>query len=301
MSWNSRPDMLKLADLSYVKNKLEYYAKQGFNSVWYLWGDISIHPKIIDIISYSKELWFKSINVITNWMLFSNYEYAYQIVDAWVTRINISIHSHISETEDYITKIPWWLERKLKAIKNFQKLQKDGTLKSNISINIVLNKLNLEKILDTVLFYYKKWINDIRINFIRLSDSDGLIKWWEELAISYTDFLPYLKKLIYISIKYNIRITFDTVPPCIFYKIGKKNTDSLVKRFLWEQFDIINQIDHVNIDDEKERFKWKYRRLNILKTKKKECKKCKYNDICEWVWKEYKQIYSLSEINPITN
>ena len=300
MSGKALPAMMKLADISYVKERLQKYIKEGYNSVGFLGGDISIHPNILEIISYSKKLWYKNINIITNGMLFSNYEFAEQIILAWATRVNLSIHSHLSEVEDYITKIPWWLEKKLKAIKNFQILQNKWLLKSNLSMNLVLNKFNMKDIAKTVLFFSKKiWINDIRINFIWLSDSGWLIENWEELSISYSKFLPYLKQLIYISIKYNIRITLDTVPPCILRKIDNANTADLVKKFLWEQFDIIDQIDHVNTTGSRERFKWKDKRRNILKTKKEECASCKYDNICEWVWKEYETIYGLWEITPI--
>lgn len=299
MSWKAVPEMMKLAELDYLKKRLESYAKEWYNSVWYLGGDISIHPKIIDIISYSKELGFKNINIITNGMLFSKYEFAEKIILAWATRVNFSIHSHIDEVEDYITKIPWWLKRKLEAIKNFQLLQKKWLFRSNLSMNLVLNKLNMVHVVETCIFYNKIWINDIRINFIWLADSWWLIDEWEKLSISYKEFLPYLKKLIYVSLKYNTRITFDTVPPCIFYEIDNNNGDKLVKKFLWEQYDIIDQIEHVNIDDEAEKFKWKDKRMNILKIKRKDCVNCKYYYTCEWVWKEYESIYWLEEIKPI--
>jgi hypothetical protein len=95
----------------------------------------------------------------------------------------------------------------------------------------VLNSKNYKTIVETVLFYFiKKNIKDIRINFIRLNKD--IEENWDDLKLSYTDFLPYLKKLIYISLKYKFRLTFDTVPACIFYKIDSKNYKNLIKNFL---------------------------------------------------------------------
>lgn len=298
MSKNVPKEMLKLAEFNYLKSRIDYYREQWYNSIWFLWGDISIHPKIIDIIKYSKIKWFDYINVITNGMLFDNYNFAKEILIAWTTRVNISIHSHINEIEDNITRVKWWLQRKLKSIDNFNYLYKDWILKSILSINIVVNKLNYQTIVETVYFYFKiKKINDIRINFVWLSDwvKDD----WEKISISYWEFLPYLKKLIYISLKYNIRLTFDAIPPCIFYKIDNKNYDIIIKKFLWEQFDIIDQIEHANIKDEREKFKWKDKKKNILKIKPKGCITCKYYYTCEWIWKEYQTIYWFKEIKSI--
>jgi hypothetical protein len=98
-------------------------------------------------------------------------------------------------------------------------------------MNIVVNNINYKTIIETVLFYFlKKNIKDIRINFIRLNKDVEENR--EDLKLSYTDFLPYLKKLVYISLKYKFRLTFDTVPACIFYKIDKKNYKNLIKKFL---------------------------------------------------------------------
>jgi len=83
---------------------------------------------------------------------------------------------------------------------------------------MVINKINYTTIIESVLyFFYKKNISDIRINFIRLSED--VKDYWDEFKISYTEVLPYIRKLIYISLKYKIRVTFDTIPPCIFYKL----------------------------------------------------------------------------------
>ena len=298
MSKNVPPEMLKLAEISYLKTRIKYYRDEWFNSIWYLWWDISIHPKIIEIIKYSKKIWFESINIITNAMLFDNCDFAKNIVEAWTTRVNISIHSHLSKIEDHLTRVKWWLKRKLIAIDNFNYLYNIGVLKEHLSINIVVNKLNYTTIVETILYYYKiKNINDIRLNFVWLSN--WVKESWHDITLTYTDFLPYLKKLIYISIKYNIRITFDTITPCIFYKIDSINYDKLINKFLGEQFDVIDQIEHANIDDEKEKFKWKDKKKNILKIRKKTCKKCIYYNSCEWIWKEYNSLYWFNEFKPI--
>jgi hypothetical protein len=123
------------------------------------------------------------------------------------------------------------LVRKLSAIDHFNKLHNDRILKSPVSINIVLNKINYSTIVESVLYFYKvKNINDIRINFVWLNDDTK--ENWDELKLSYTEFLPYLKKLIYISLKYNIRVTFDTVPACIYKLVDAKNYKKLISTFL---------------------------------------------------------------------
>ena len=160
-------DEKQLTAKKMIFNEIEKYSKLAYNSIGFLWWDISIHPAIYDVIKFAKDNWYENINIITNWMLFDDYDKALQLVESWTTRVNISIHSHISTIEDYLTQIKWWLIRKLKAIDNFNILINKGILKSNLSINIVLNKLNYKNILETCIYFYKeKNIKDIRINYI---------------------------------------------------------------------------------------------------------------------------------------
>ena len=57
-------------------------------------------------------------------MKFDDPEFAAKIVDLGVTRVNFSIHSHLPEVENYLIQVPGGLERKWKAVENFQNLYK---------------------------------------------------------------------------------------------------------------------------------------------------------------------------------
>lgn len=288
---------IKFVSLDILKEKIKWYADNWYNSIGFLWWDISIHPNIIEIISFCKQNEFVNINVISNWMKFDNFVFTKKIVEAWLTRINFSVHSHLEEVEDYLIQVSWWLQRKLKAIDNFKLFYKNWLLRDDVSINIVLNSKNYKTILETVLYFYKvKNIIDIRINFIWLNDDTK--ENHDDLKVSYSEFFPYLKQLIYISLKYNIRITFDTIPACIFCKIDTINYKSLIKKFLWEDLDHITQIDHINNNDT---FDWKERKKDMLKMQFEQCKKCTYSNSCQWVRKNYWKIYWWDEFIPITN
>lgn len=297
MSSKSSPWDIKFVKLDILKEKIKWYAYNWYKSIWFLWWDISIHPNIIEIISYSKEIWFININIISNWMKFDDFELTNLIIQAWITRINFSIHSHIKKIEDYLTQVKWWLQKKLNAIDNFNYFYENWLLRDSLSINIVANKHNYKTIVETVLYFYlKKNINDIRINFIRLSDD--VKENWDDLKLSYTELFSYLKKLIYVSLKYNIRITFDTIPACIFYKIDNINYKYLVKNFLWEDLDHISEINNINNN---EQFNWQEKKKNLLKIQFKQCEKCDYKKSCQWVRKSYWEIYWWREFIPINS
>ena len=217
---SSKPDLwdIKFVSFDILKEKIKSYSDRWYNSIWFLWWDVSIHPNLVEIVDFCKKSWFENINIISNWMVFDNFELSEKLVKKWLTRVNFSVHSHIYKIEDYLIQVKWGLKRKLKAIDNFNQLYDGWLLRDTLSINIVVNKVNYKTIVETCLYFWKeKKINDIRVNFIWLNKD--VEENWDDLKLSYTEFFPYFKKLIYISIKYKIRITFDTIHACIFYKV----------------------------------------------------------------------------------
>ena len=294
---SSKPDLwdIKFVSLDILKEKIKWYSDKWYNSIWFLWWDISIHPDLVEIVAYSKKCNYLNINIISKWMKFDDFELSNNLVKNWLTRINFSIHSHLPEIEDYLIQVEWWLKRKMKAIDNFNILYNKWLLRDNLSINIVINKKNYTTIIESILYFaFKKSVKDIRLNFIWLEE--WVKENWDDLTLSYSDFLPYLKKIIYISIKYKIRITFDTVPACIFYKVDNKNYKNIIKKFLWEDHDHIVEIDHINWNDT---FDWKKRKKDKLKTQFDDCKKCIYRESCQWVRREYASIYWWDEFSAI--
>ena len=165
----------------------------------------------------------------------------------------------------------------MQAIDHFSLLHTQGLLKDALSVNIVLNAKNYPMMVETVLYFYiQKNIKDIRINFIWLNEDTR--ENWEDLKLQYTDFLPLLKKLVFISLKHHIRITFDTVPACILYHVDPLHSQKLIKIFLGEDYDHITEIDHINGGD---MFDRKKRKKDLLKTQFDSCETCMYKEPCQ--------------------
>ncbi|MDD4530425.1 MAG: radical SAM protein [Candidatus Gracilibacteria bacterium] len=281
-----------------IQKQIIEYANKGYKSIGFLGGEITIHPDIIDIIREAKKNNFQDISIITNSFRLSDYNFTKELLEAGLTRVNISIHSYKDEVEDYLTGIKGGLQKKLQAIDNLNKLKQEGKLKGNLSINIVLNKLNLKDILETCVYFYKeKRIEDIRINF--LWPQKDTSKYYEEIIISYIEAIAEIKKVIMLSLKYGLRISFSDLTPCIFRLIDGKNYEKLIKVFLGEEFDSITQIHNIGKENVvgEEKFSWKDRKKNILKTKFEKCSKCKYDWACEGVRKEYIEYFGENEFN----
>lgn len=294
---SSRPtaDEIRLTPFEDIKKDLEQHRKSGCDSVGFLGGDISIHPRMVDIFRTARSLGYENVQMVTNALIFADPKKAEEVVQAGVTRVNISVHSHQPAIEDYLTQIPGGLVRKLKGIRAFSELQRKGLLRSAVSINIVLNRHNYSDIVKTCWFFFSKMgIVDMRMNFVWPEFSLGEHAW--NIALRYSEFIPQFRELISLAIKHRIRLTFDTIPPCVFREAFPKEFKKLLPLFLGEQYDQIDAISVIGMDDN---FSWKNRKRNQFKYQASFCKDCQFFHSCDGLWREHVEMFGMEKLQPI--
>lgn len=294
---SSKPTKVDFSLVPYEKLVAELEARraEGYDSVGFLGGDVSIHPRMLDVVARAKALGYADVQVITNAMVFADAARAAALVEAGVTRVNVSVHSHLPAVEDFLTQIPGGLARKLAALQNFGALHASGKLRAAVAINIVLNRQNCPTVAESCLFFAKKLgIRDIRINFVWPEYSLG--EFVDDIALKYSDFVPHLRRMVAVSVSENIRLTFDTVPPCVFKMAFPDNYRALLPRFLGEQFDFIDRISVVGTGDG---FSWKERKRDELKYRARGCAECVFEGTCDGVWREYVELFGFRELKAI--
>lgn len=104
------------------------------------------------------------------------------------------------------------------------------------------------------------------------------------------------RKALKVSERKNVNISIGGLPLCIAEKIDTSG------RSMGEVNDYLNLV--VSFDDKPRKgdskkyvFLWKRRRENGIMVKGKDCKSCKYNNICEDVWKWYVDKVGFDELN----
>lgn len=110
-------------------------------------GEPTINKNIASIAKFAKELGYEKIQVISNGRMFAYNKFAKDLTEAGVDEVTFSIHSHLPEVHDYLTGVKGSFEQSIKGLKNVLSLNKI------VSVDIVLNKLNIEKIKETLEFF----------------------------------------------------------------------------------------------------------------------------------------------------
>jgi MoaA/NifB/PqqE/SkfB family radical SAM enzyme len=288
----------KFAKIEKVKEKIALYSKKGFNSLGFVGGEPTIYPDLFEAAAYAKKYKFKIIHMVTNGRMLASKKYLSELLRSGINRVSISFHSHKEECEDGLTRVKGSFKQKIQGLENLIKIKEKYSC--SVSLNIVINKINLSMLAASVRYFSKKGINDFRLNFIQpVGRAD---KAFNELVPRYRDVFAELKKIIVYTEKKKINVSFSDIPFCILTPLARYIA------YIGDLKDYINlvlplgetTVDKSNKRIDKRMFSWKKRRKNILKTKPALCKKCHYNNVCEGLWLSYKKNYGISEIKIIT-
>lgn len=289
MSWITREKIRRFESKELIEKEISLLSSKWYNSIGFLWWEPTIHPYFLDLLFYAKENNFQDIEVISNASTFHNKKFLLQAIKDWLTRISLSIHSHISKKEEFLSwGIIWILDKKLQSLENIINLYKNWFLKRELSVNVVISKINFREIKDTVLFLYKKWVRSFRINFIQLEWTST--KNYSILALRYEEFLPYLKDILNLANQYNdIRINFESIPWCFswldyfdFLKYSEQSIDKEKYKLSRDDIDFITR-DIISQ-------KWDRWRVKDYISK---CNYCFLKWDCEGIWNRYIDYYKI--------
>ena len=303
-----------------LRQYIKKYAAKGYNSLGFLGGEPTIYPDFERVVRYAKEQGFAQIHVVSNGRRFADQKLLKRLITAGVTRFSVSLHSDDPELEDYMTGVPGSFQQKFQGIKNLALFRQKGLIKTNLSINIVLNKLNYKTIRSTIEKFSALGVNNFRINFIRPEGNA-----WENFKVFVPRFklvFKMLQDLITRPVLPGITVVFEGIPFCVFKDIpnflkhvgelrdfhdmtlvcednkGQNNLSGYKGKHLTDSGPY-QKLLRLKSSREDKSFSWKDKRKNFLKTKPASCTQCIYDPVCEGVYVNYTSKYGFAEFKPV--
>lgn len=265
--------------LDEIKKILEDEYKNSCLWVVFTWGEPTVHKWLVEAVKYAKKLWYKEIQIQSNWKNFANLKYCIELIKAWVTEFSPAIHGFNIETHDKLVGTPWSWKEVIEWLTNLKKLNQ------KIIINSVITKQNYKEIPKLASLLVKIWVNQFQFAFVHILWSAQKNK--EYIVPKKEDVIPYVKKWLDIGKKAGVVCMTEAIPFC------------LMEWYEWAiaEYNFIPETTVVDAEYRTESYT-EYR-LNEWKAKGEECKKCLKNNVCEWPWKEYPEIYWWSEFKAI--
>ena len=137
-----------------IITELEGAFNSGNTRVVISGGDPTVHPDLPKIIKKTKELGFKHVQIITNGRMLAYKKFAVALKKAGLDEVTFSLHSHIKEDFEEITRVNGSYNQALAGLLN---AQSQGFI---VSVDIVINKLNYKKLRETLQFYIKLGVSE---------------------------------------------------------------------------------------------------------------------------------------------
>lgn len=247
--------------------------------VVFTWWEPTVHEDLLECVKYAKSIWFKSIQIQTNWRKFSDLDFCKKLLEYWVNEFWPSIHWAKSETHDLLVQSNWARKEVVTWLINLNRLRQ------KILTNTVITKQNYKELPALVSLLAKFWVHQFQLAFVHIlwsADKNKL-----DIVPKKTDIIPYVHKALDIWKQNKMIWMTEAIPFCFM---------------IWYEWAIAeyNFMPETKVHDAEFTIEsYKEYRLKEWKYKWESCKKCKYFSICEWPWKEYLQIYWFDEFKPI--
>ncbi len=257
-----------------ILDEYNFWAKY----VVFTWWEPTVHPNLIDAVKYAKEVWYLQIQIQSNWTNFDKIEYVKALIEAGVTEFSPSIHWFKKETHDKQVWTPWAWDRVVKWLINLRKLN------CLVIINSVITNDNYKEIPLLAKLLIDLKVTQFQFAFVHILWSADKNK--DTVVPQKSKVMPYVFKALDLAKSNWIPAYTEAIPYCLMQ---------------WYEWAISENImPETSINDAEIRTEsYADYRWSEWKSKWVECSKCIKNDICEWPWKEYPDMYGWEEFIPI--
>lgn len=267
-----------------IKMEMMASRQRGTTYIEFIGGEVTIRQDCLTLISTARKLGFTTIAMATNGRMLSYLEFARKLIDSGLTNIILSIHGHTRELHDQLTRSGGSFDQLMAGLSNLRRLGFD-----KIGSNTTIVNQNYRQLPEIGRFLLDNKINNSEFIFVdpnyggAKADFLGLVPKISQAA-------PYIRDCLDLgrvagSGHWHARY----VPLCYFPDhLDQISELDEVKKFNTEHI----APDFINLNVEASR-------AQAGRTKAEVCGKCRLNDRCEGIWKEYAARYGLDELEPL--
>lgn len=239
-------------------------------------GEPTLRKDLPQLARYAKSVGLPHIEVQSNGRMYFYKEYCQKLIKNGVNNFVISFHSHIERVHDQIMGVPGTYQQVVQGIKNLNQLGQ------SVKINIVLIKLNYAHLEDFVKFLLKNFdMEEIRFDMAMIEGN--ALKNPKAIIAEMSLVGPHICRAIDLA-KDKVGCYVYNMVPCLLP--GHE-----------EYINDLGQLDTILAGPEFEASLDTARRGRRVKAKV--CQKCKYNNICDGIWRNYADIFGFNELKPI--
>jgi len=261
-----------------IKSDLLKAKKTKCNEVVFTGGEPTIRKDIFEIAEFAKKLGFETIQIQTNGRMLAYTDFCKKLIESGANEFSPAIHGHTAPVHDFLTGSTGSFNQTIQGIKNLKKL------KQPIITNTVVTKTNYRHLPKIAKLLVDIGVNQFQFAFVH--PVGNAYKNFNDIVPRMSLVAPFIHKGLQIGIDAGINVMAEAIPYCLMNKYEKYISENYIPKTE------IREIDGY-VED------WETERKTIGKSKFEQCKKCRYDKICEGPWKEYPKKYGNGEFSPI--
>jgi len=232
-------------------------------------GEVTIRKDFLDIVKLAKELGYGVIQIQTNARMFASLDFCKKTIQAGATEFSPALHGYCKEQHDYLTSAPGSFSQTVKGIKNLKSL---GAV---VLTNTVVVKSNYRNLPEIAKLLVKLDIDQFQLAFVH--PMGNALRNFDSIVPCISLAAPYIHGGLQVGIDAGKKVMAEAMPYCLMLGYEEYVSERVIPETE------IRGKKFQNTDN------FTYERKIYGKKKFLQCKKCRYDGVCEGPWKEYSE------------
>jgi len=261
-----------------IKKDLDESRKNGASGVVFTGGEPAIRDDIFELVSYARDLGFKTIQVQTNGRRFYYPDFCRKIVNAGMNEFGPAIHGPNAEIHDYLTRSKGSFEQTVQGIRNIK------FFGIPILTNTVVTKPNYKHLPSIARLLVNLGVEQFQFAFVH--PLGNAKKNFDNIVPRISEAVPYIHKGLQIGIDAGVKVMAEAMPYCMMRGYDKYVSEQYIPETE------IRDAGYIIYD-------YTEKRKSEGKAKFAQCRNCRYDKICEGPWREYPEKMGNKEFKPV--
>lgn len=264
-------------------------------------GEPTTRPELPDLVALARRLGYRRISVMTNGRRLSHLPYAALLAKAGMNRFYVSIHGHTKKLHEGLTRTPESFEQTVAGLDSIAKLKRFGV---ELHTSTVITDRNLPHMLDIYRFLRAHGVDQVVFNVMQANGRADT--YFEQIFPTYTDIAAGFRRFLDQVGEARPQAFLVDIPLCTTEAIPDFNRGYVEK---YAHYDLAREDKLLDEAERAARLREVDGQGLVLLTrqdlddaqraKRPECATCRYDAVCEGVWKNYLSRYGWDEMVPV--
>jgi radical SAM protein with 4Fe4S-binding SPASM domain len=251
-------------------------ARKSCQTVVFTGGEPTVRPDFLELAAYAKSLGFKRIQAQSNGRMFAYKKFCRETIKAGVNEFALALHGHIPKLHNYLTSTESFYQI-VQGVKNLKKLDQV------VITNTVITKSNYRHLPEIAKLLVSLHVNQFQFAFVHpLGNAQEN---FSSIVPRMLLIMPYVKKGLDVGIGAKINVMTEGIPCCLMQGYENYIAEKIIPAT--DIYELDTKIDFEKL------------RPTVAKMKGKDCKECKFFNVCEGPWREYPEKFGFFEFKPV--